>query len=80
VVYPSGASRLTSFLLDPWPVWTFHVRESLYIEQELFAAHGTPTVALSAAISPVQQSCEIRPLLSGRDFPLEGVRSVGAVI
>src|SRR6266478_4180974 len=23
VLYPDGATRLTSFRLDPWPTWTF---------------------------------------------------------
>ncbi|HEV3209272.1 MAG TPA: amylo-alpha-1,6-glucosidase [Chthoniobacterales bacterium] len=71
VLYPYGASRLTSFLLDPWPVWTFHIREGLYIDQELFAAHGTPTVALRWELRgdfTGSAKLRIRPLLSGRDF------------
>src|SRR6516162_8149571 len=71
VLYPDGASRLSSFVLDPWPVWTFHLRGGLYIVQELFAIHGAPTVALSWKLRgdfSGSAKLRIRPLLSGRDF------------
>jgi len=71
VLYPDGASRLSSFVLDPWPVWTFHLRGGLYIAQELFAIHGAPTVALSWKLRgdfSGSAKLRIRPLLSGRDF------------
>jgi predicted glycogen debranching enzyme len=71
VLYPDGANRLRSFLLNPWPVWRFGLREDLVIEQELFALHGSPTVALSWKLvgdfsGPAK--LRIRPLVSGRDF------------
>ena len=71
VLYPDGANRLVSFLFDPWPVWTFYLQGNLHIEQELFAVHGRPTVALSwKLVGDFSGSAKlrIRPLLSGRDF------------
>jgi len=71
VLYPYGAGRLTSFLFDLWPVWTFHVRGDLYIEQELFAVHHSATVVLSWTLRgdfAGSAKLRIRPLLSGRDF------------
>jgi predicted glycogen debranching enzyme len=71
VIYPDGAKRLKSFRLEPWPVWSFQIREDLYIEQELFAVHGKPTVALSwKLLGDYSGSARlrVRPLLSGRDF------------
>ena len=71
VLYPNGAKRLTSFIFEPWPVWTFHVLGGLYIEQELFAVYGRPTVVLRWKLlgdSSASARLRIRPLLSGRDF------------
>jgi predicted glycogen debranching enzyme len=71
VIYPDGAKRLRSFGFEPWPVWSFQLREDLYIEQELFAVHRSPTVALSWKLSgdySDSAKLRVRPLLSGRDF------------
>jgi predicted glycogen debranching enzyme len=71
VIYPDGAKRLSSFRLAPWPVWSFQIREDLYIEQELFAVHDSPTVTLSWRLRgdySGSAKLRIRPLLSGRDF------------
>jgi predicted glycogen debranching enzyme len=71
VIYPDGAKRLRSFRLEPWPVWSFELREGLQIEQELFAVHGSPTVGISwRLLGDYSGSARlrVRPLLSGRDF------------
>lgn len=71
VIYPDGAKRLRSFRLEPWPVWSFELREGLQIEQELFAVHGSATVAISwRLLGEFSGSAKlrVRPLLSGRDF------------
>jgi len=71
VLYPDGASRLTSFRLEPWPTLTFELGEGIAIEQEFFAVHRTQTVVLSWKLTgagPVQAKLRVRPLLSGRDF------------
>jgi predicted glycogen debranching enzyme len=73
VLYPDGVDRLSSFRLEPWPIWTFDLSDDLAIEQEFFAVHGTQTVALSWRLvgdSSVPAKLRIRPLLSGRDFHL----------
>jgi predicted glycogen debranching enzyme len=71
VLYPDGANRLSSFRLEPWPIWTFELSEGLPVEQEFFAVHGTQTVALSWRLlgnPSVSVKLRARPLLSGRDF------------
>ena len=71
ILYPDGVDRLTSFRVDPWPIWTFQLREGLTIEQEFFALHGSQTVALSWKLtggSVATAKLRVRPLLSGRDF------------
>jgi predicted glycogen debranching enzyme len=71
VLYPDGATRLTSFRLDPWPTWTFELGEGITIEQELFAVHGSQIVVLAWKLIgavPLQATLRVRPLLSGRDF------------
>ena len=62
---------MSSFRLEPWPIWTFGLSEGLSIEQEFFAVHGSQTVALSWRLlgdSSVSVKLYVRPLLSGRDF------------
>jgi len=71
VIYPDGAKRLRSFRLEPWPIWSFELREGLQIEQEFFAVHGSPTVAICwRLLGDYSGSAKlrVRPLLSGRDF------------
>jgi predicted glycogen debranching enzyme len=41
VVHPDGASRLSAFSTDPWPIWTFDLGEGLRLDQELFVRHGS---------------------------------------
>jgi predicted glycogen debranching enzyme len=71
VLYPDGAERLASFVVEPWPTWTFNLQGDLYLQQEVFAVHGRPLVALCWKLvgdfsGPAK--LRIRPLLSGRDF------------
>src|SRR5215472_1702253 len=71
VLYPDGAKRLASFLVEPWPAWSFNLQGDLYIQQELFAVQGSPTVALRWKLAgnlSGPANLRIRPLLSGRDF------------
>ncbi|HEX4142340.1 MAG TPA: amylo-alpha-1,6-glucosidase [Pirellulales bacterium] len=70
-VFPDGAQRVESFSIDPWPRWVFRLGDDTRIEQQLFAVHGSPTVALrwrlvSPHFGPVPLA--VRPLLSGRDY------------
>jgi predicted glycogen debranching enzyme len=71
VLFPDGVNRLSSFRLEPWPIWTFDLLNGIAIEQEFFAVHGSQTVALSWRLVsdlPTPAKLRIRPLLSGRDF------------
>lgn len=71
VLYPDGATRLTSFRIEPWPTWAFELGEGIVIEQEFFAVHDTQTVALAWKLtgeSSAPTKLRVRPLLSGRDF------------
>jgi predicted glycogen debranching enzyme len=70
-VFPDGAGRIESFSIAPWPRWVFHLEDGTRVEQQLFAVHGTPTVALRwRLISPGSGPAvlAVRPLLSGRDY------------
>ncbi len=70
VVHPDGASRVESFVDEPWPHWSFRLDDGTQIEQELFALHGTPVVAMCwrrvGAKAPT--TLTVRPFLSGRDY------------
>ncbi len=71
VVFPDGAQRVESFSIDPWPRWVYRLEDTTRVEQQLFAVHGSPTVAIrwrlvSPAAGPV--TLAVRPLLSGRDY------------
>ena len=70
VIHPDGAKRIESFQLDPWPRWTFRLADGTVIEQEIFAAHGAPTVCLCWRALDPQTGVKLflRPFLSGRDY------------
>jgi predicted glycogen debranching enzyme len=70
-VFPDGAERVESFSIDPWPRWVFRLGDDSCVEQQLFAVHGSPTVALRwRLVSPHVGTVPlaVRPLLSGRDY------------
>jgi predicted glycogen debranching enzyme len=69
VLHPDGASRIVSFVEEPWPTWQFDVGDATTLTQELFATHGTGTVVVTWTVTsdgPVD--LRVRPLLSGRDY------------
>jgi predicted glycogen debranching enzyme len=71
IIYPDGATRLVSFRIHPWPVWTFQLQNDLRIEQELFALHGSTIIVLTwKLLGNPSGSVKllVRPLISGRDF------------
>lgn len=74
VVHPQGYQYLTSFRLDPFPVWTYTVG-AVRLVKTIFMVHGeNSTVAhytlLPAAETPGPGLCrlEVRPLLACRDY------------
>src|SRR3954467_7986838 len=39
-VDPDGRPRLSSFVAEPWPRWTWTMPDGSNVEQELFVPHG----------------------------------------
>ena len=70
VVHPDGEGRVQSFEHEPWPRWTFRLDDGTLIEQELFAVHGAPVVALCWRVRGpgVPATLTVRPFLSARDY------------
>src|SRR5262249_50069760 len=70
VTHPDGAGRLTSFVPEPWPTWTFRLDDTITIQQEIFVPHGAAAAVLCWRLSkPVRGvSLFLRPFLSGRDY------------
>jgi predicted glycogen debranching enzyme len=71
VMDPDGSSRLVSFQQEPWPTWKWRLADGLTITQEIFAVHGSPTVAVSWRLegpAPATAMLRVRPFLSGRNF------------
>ena len=71
-VHPRGFEYLTSFRIDPFPIWTYHV-EGIKLEKRLFTVHGSnATVCRWKVLSPAAGSptieLELRPLLSFVDY------------
>ncbi|HEY8258020.1 MAG TPA: amylo-alpha-1,6-glucosidase, partial [Gemmatimonadales bacterium] len=58
-----------SFAAEPWPTWTWRLRDGHRVEQELFVTHGAPVAALRWRMvgKPAPLRLAIRPFLSGRD-------------
>ncbi len=68
-IHPQGYRYLTSFRLDPWPVWTWQV-ESAVIEKELVLPHrlGAAVVVYRVLKAAGPVALEVRPLVAGRDY------------
>lgn len=71
-IHPDGYKHITSFRLDPFPVWTFDVG-GVAIEKKLFMVHGeNSTVAKWSLIKHGKKkgpsvTLELRPLVAFRD-------------
>lgn len=68
-VNPRGFENLTSFRLDPFPIWTFLVN-GVEIEKRVFMVHGrnATVVTYKARDKKRKMSMTIRPLLSFVDY------------
>ncbi|MGH7526854.1 MAG: glycogen debranching enzyme N-terminal domain-containing protein, partial [Gemmatimonadales bacterium] len=51
VLAPEDGAVLEGFADEPWPTWTFRLRDGTRIEQELFVPHGLPLVAIRWRVS-----------------------------
>ncbi|HEY8257032.1 MAG TPA: glycogen debranching enzyme N-terminal domain-containing protein, partial [Gemmatimonadales bacterium] len=69
VVAPETGATLESFAAEPWPTWTWRLRDGHRVEQELFVTHGAPVAALRWRMvgKPAPLRLAIRPFFSGRD-------------
>ena len=72
-VHPQGFRYLTSFRLDPFPVFTYEV-EGIEIEKSVFMVQGENTVVAQYTLAknrpeaPQTLQLEIRPLIAFRDY------------
>jgi predicted glycogen debranching enzyme len=69
LVEPESGATLESFTDEPWPTWTYALRDGTRIEHEVFVPAGMPVVALRWRVVGRRTSVRlaVRPLLSGRD-------------
>src|SRR5215813_3781457 len=70
VIYPNGDQRIEAFTPEPWPRWTFRLKDGTRIEFELFVPHGTSAAALRWCLLDAARPATllVRPFLSGRDY------------
>ena len=69
LVAPGSGATLESFTDEPWPTWTYTLRDGTRIEHEVFVPAGMSVVALRwrAVGRRTSVRLAVRPLLSGRD-------------
>jgi predicted glycogen debranching enzyme len=70
-IYPRGFELLTSFRLDPFPVFTFEV-EGVQIEKSVFMTQGSNTTVIEYQVVNAPRKSilqlDIRPLIAYRDY------------
>ncbi len=70
-VHPEGYKLITSFRLDPFPIWTFDL-DGVVIEKRVFMIYGRNAVAASWSVASSKKAqkidLELRPLLSFVDY------------
>jgi len=72
-VHPQGFKFLTSFRLDPFPIWVFEI-DDIRLEKKIFMVHGQNAVVCrwslqrSARRDTRAVALEVRPLLSFVDY------------
>src|SRR5687768_10737157 len=69
VIAPADGAVLEGFTGDPWPTWSWRLRDGSVVEQELFVPRDTPLVAMRWRRTGAGRSgtLVVRPFLSGRD-------------
>ena len=69
LIHPDGATRMVSFVLEPWPTWEMVTTDGVRLRHEIFVQHGGgPTVMTWTVLSGGPATLHVRPLLSGRDY------------
>lgn len=62
------AVRLTSFTNEPWPTWTYNIKNIGTLTKEFCMVRGQSTSMLNITLdAPADWYIECKPLLSGRD-------------
>ncbi|MCC7493221.1 MAG: glycogen debranching enzyme N-terminal domain-containing protein [Fimbriimonadaceae bacterium] len=68
-IHPQGYRFVTSFRLDPWPIWTFAVADCVLERQILMLHEQAATLVLWRLVEGVGPvNLELRPMLAGRDY------------
>ena len=69
VVHPEGYRYLEEFRLDPFPIFTYTIGDTV-IEKAVFMVHGENTSVITYKIlsSPAYLELLIRPLIAARDY------------
>jgi predicted glycogen debranching enzyme len=71
VTHPAGASFVSGFDIEPWPLWRFALPDGAVVEQTIAAVHDRPMTTVSWRLvspSPDAVRLTVRLLLSGRGF------------
>jgi predicted glycogen debranching enzyme len=70
VIHPDGASRITSFTIDPWPTWMFTLTDGTIVEHAIVVERGAPVVVLTWRLAAMRGHARlsVRPFFSGRDY------------
>jgi predicted glycogen debranching enzyme len=69
LVAPEHGAVLEGFADEPWPTWSWRLRDGSIVEQEVFVPRGMPVVAIRwrRTGGDGRGSLVVRPFLSGRD-------------
>jgi predicted glycogen debranching enzyme len=70
IVGGEGIKYLEAFDWRPWPHWIYKLPNGARIEQEIFAAKGSPITCVSWKVLGPRREAKlfVRPFLSGRDY------------
>lgn len=68
-IHPRGFEYLTSFRLDPYPIWTYNVA-GVEIEKRVFMVHGRSATVMTYKVigRKAQATLKLRPMLAFVDY------------
>ncbi len=68
-VHPEGHQYLTEFRLDPWPIMTYQIGDTV-LTKSIFMRHGHDCTVISYHLLQADSPCQLlaRPLIAGRDY------------
>lgn len=69
-IHPDGVSRLTGFVSDPWPTWTYDIGDEMRVRHEIFIDRRSGAVVLSWHVSGASSplTLRVRPFIAARDY------------